>query len=236
MAREKCLKLSCQRNLSVFFDKVEDILGIAQKCGTAVFVIPEDLEVKIKNAIILQPEEKSVIAVEQVRQVQRRLLTKQTAEQYVVVRPAEKMNEEAANAFLKSLEEPGDRVHFVLVTSQPSSLLPTILSRAKIYWLRENWAVDAKILASDQDKTLAKKLIAAKPADLVAIAEEITKKKDKARKYALEILGIAIEMLYKTYLINGKEVFLKKVPKFLRAYENISRNGHIKLHLVADLC
>ena len=76
----------------------------------------------------------------------------------------------------------------------------------------------------------------AKPADLVLIAEEIAKKKDNVRAWALEILGIAIEMLYKTYLINGKDVFLMKLPKFLVAYENISRNGHVKLHLVADLC
>ena len=62
------------------------------------------------------------------------------------------------------------------------------------------------------------------------------KKKDNVRAWALEILGIAIEMLYKTYLINGKDVFLMKLPKFLVAYENISRNGHVKLHLVADLC
>ena len=78
--------------------------------------------------------------------------------------------------------------------------------------------------------------MAARPSELLAIAEEITKKRGEARGRALNILGIAIEMLYKTYLINGKEVFLKKLPRFLTAYENIAKNGHIKLHLVADLC
>ena len=46
----------------------------------------------------------------------------------------------------------------------------------------------------------------------------------------------AIEMLYKGYLINQKPALLNKIEKFLAAYENISLMGHIKLHLVADLC
>lgn len=46
-----------------------------------------------------------------------------------VVRRAEELSTSAANALLKTLEEPGDRTHFVLLTSQPDALLPTILSR-----------------------------------------------------------------------------------------------------------
>ncbi len=230
------MRRQCRRNLSVFFEKIEEILSFASKCGTAIFVIPKNVAVEIKNAIVLKPEEKSVITIEQVRQVVSKLTVKQTVDQYVVVRPAELMNEEAANAFLKNLEEPKEKVHFVLITDAPSLILPTILSRANIYLMRQPWAVDAKIMADDDDKNFAKRLLIAKPAELVMIAEEIMKKKDNAREKALQILGIAIEMLYKTYLINGKEVFLVKLPKFLRAYENISQNGHVKLHLVADLC
>lgn len=47
----------------------------------------------------------------------------------IIVRRAEELSESAANALLKTLEEPGDRTHFVLVTSQPDALLPTIRSR-----------------------------------------------------------------------------------------------------------
>ena len=41
------------------------------------------------------------------------------------------MNEEAMNAFLKTLEEPPAESHIVLVTSRPDSLLPTVLSRCR---------------------------------------------------------------------------------------------------------
>lgn len=220
----------------MFFDELEQIVELAKRCGTAIFVVPKDFDVKVKNAIVLQPDGKSVITIEQVRQVMQKLSMKQLVDQYIVVRPAEMMNEEAANAFLKNLEEPRERVHFMLVTDSPSLLLPTILSRANIYFLRSKWKVDDEIKVGEKEKNLAKRLMVAKPSDLPSIADEITKKKDGVRAYTLEILGAAIEMLYRTYLISGKEVFLKRLPKFLKAYESIARNGHIKLHLVADLC
>ena len=33
-----------------------------------------------------------------------------------------------------------------------------------------------------------------------------------------------------------KEIFLSKLPKFLELYENLEKNGHIKLQIVACLC
>lgn len=47
----------------------------------------------------------------------------------VMVYPAEAMNTNAANALLKTLEEPQGKMLFILVTHKPQQLLPTILSR-----------------------------------------------------------------------------------------------------------
>lgn len=47
----------------------------------------------------------------------------------VVINPAETMNNNAANSLLKTLEEPTDKLLFLLVTHKPQQLLPTILSR-----------------------------------------------------------------------------------------------------------
>ena len=218
----------------MFFDNINEITEIASRCGTAIFVVPKDVEIKIKNAIVLQPEEKTTITIEQVKAILQRLAVKQVTNQYIVIRPAELLNIEAANALLKILEEPGDKVHFLLITDSPSHLLRTILSRAAIYFLKNTKSQD--IIADAKIKDLAKRLIVARGADLVAVADEITKKKIGARAYAMEIIGVAIEMLYRTYFITNKEVFLKKIPRFLAAYEGISRNGHIKLQIVANLC
>lgn len=219
----------------MFFNSVSEILEIAIKNGTSIFVVPDNLEFEIKNALVVQPEDKTTITIEQVREMIGRLMVRQTSEQFIIIRPADKMGPDAANALLKSLEEPGDKVHFVLITSKPSRLLSTILSRAEIYFLKSDTRVDGDILTDVKTKDLAKRLIVAKPGDLVLLAEEICKKKDGVREYALDVLGVAIEMLYKSYFKTENSVFVKKLPLFLTAYENISRNGHIKLHLVADL-
>ena len=218
----------------MFFEYTEEIQRIASNSGTAIFVVPSDVTVEIKNAIVLKPEDKATITIDQVRAVIQRLGVRQTSEMFVVIRPAELLGLEAANALLKNLEEPGEKVHFVLVTDAPSQLLPTILSRASIYYLRV--PDDGKIRADEKVKELAKRVMVAKGDEIVSVAEEITKKKDGVRAYALSVVGVAIEMLYKTYLITGKEVFVAKLPKFLAAYEGIAKNGHAKLQIVANLC
>jgi hypothetical protein len=53
----------------------------------------------------------------------------EAARRVVVVPRAEMLGVEAANALLKSLEEPGARLHWILTTTRPEALLPTIRSR-----------------------------------------------------------------------------------------------------------
>ena len=48
-----------------------------------------------------------------------------------VIVDADRMNEEAQNTLLKTLEEPASFAHLVLVSSAPGRLLPTILSRVQ---------------------------------------------------------------------------------------------------------
>lgn len=50
----------------------------------------------------------------------------------VVAYPADAMNAVAANALLKTLEEPGSGVIFLLVSDAPHRLLPTITSRCQV--------------------------------------------------------------------------------------------------------
>jgi len=59
---------------------------------------------------------------------------------------ADSFNAEAANAFLKTLEEPPGHVHFILVTDRPERVLPTIASRCQPVVFS---AVPAPALAAD---------------------------------------------------------------------------------------
>lgn len=73
------------------------------------------------------------IKVDQVREVQRRLTTRPTLgeRRAVIIDPADDMEPQAANALLKSLEEPPIGTFFVLVSHSPARLLPTIRSRCR---------------------------------------------------------------------------------------------------------
>ncbi|ATJ82241.1 DNA polymerase III subunit delta' [Halomonas beimenensis] len=94
------------------------------------------------------PEEgKRQIRIDPIREVN--AFVSQTAQQggyrVIVIAPAEAMNVAASNALLKSLEEPGGRTLFVLLSDIPSHLLPTIRSRC------QHWA----LAAPDEDACLA---------------------------------------------------------------------------------
>ncbi|HYP50265.1 MAG TPA: DNA polymerase III subunit delta' [Pyrinomonadaceae bacterium] len=55
----------------------------------------------------------------------------EAAARFFLIDDAEKMNEAAANALLKTLEEPSTTAHIFLITSRPAALLPTIRSRCQ---------------------------------------------------------------------------------------------------------
>jgi DNA polymerase-3 subunit delta' len=81
---------------------------------------------------VLEPEEADkAIKVDQVRDLVSFVV--QTAQmggrKVVLIEPVESMNINAANALLKSLEEPSGNTVLLLVTHQPSRLLPTVKSR-----------------------------------------------------------------------------------------------------------
>lgn len=74
------------------------------------------------------------IRIDQVRAMQRRLTTRPTLgdRRAVIIDPADDMERNAANALLKSLEEPPQGTVFLLVTHRPARLLPTIRSRCRM--------------------------------------------------------------------------------------------------------
>lgn len=83
---------------------------------------------------LIRPEKAGKsITVDQIRQANR--LAQESSQlsgfRLVVIDPAEAMNESAANALLKTLEEPAEKCLFVLVTARTSQLLATVVSRCQ---------------------------------------------------------------------------------------------------------
>jgi DNA polymerase-3 subunit delta' len=106
-------------------------------------------------------EDKKEIVVDQIRELREFAALRSHGGGYkvVLVDPAERMNVNAANALLKTLEEPGGATLILLITTRPNALLPTVRSRCQrvecpvppraqaLTWLRQNVGGDAAVEA-----------------------------------------------------------------------------------------
>lgn len=90
-------------------------------------------ELKGENGETVEKDAKKHIAVDQVRALSDfiGMTSHRGGAKVVIVQPAEALNLAAANALLKSLEEPPPGTYFILVSHRPHLLLPTIKSRCQ---------------------------------------------------------------------------------------------------------
>jgi DNA polymerase III subunit delta' len=94
-----------------------------------------DIE-KNPDLIILRPDEdKKQIAIEQIRDLQKSLSLFPYSSKYkiTIIEQADKMSKSAANAILKTLEEPSKTTIIILLTSSSNNLLDTIKSRCQTF-------------------------------------------------------------------------------------------------------
>ncbi|MDQ5767722.1 DNA polymerase III subunit delta' [Thiothrix subterranea] len=78
-------------------------------------------------------DDKQSILIDQIRELNYflGLSRSYSLRRVVIIQPAERMNINAANSLLKSLEEPSADTHILLLTEHPALLLPTIRSRCQ---------------------------------------------------------------------------------------------------------
>jgi DNA polymerase-3 subunit delta' len=109
---------------------------------------------------IIRPDGQN-IKIEQIRELNRSFGFKPIAGGYriSIVQQAERMRDEAANAFLKTLEEPPEGNILILNVTEPLNLLPTIVSRCQKVPFRpipvrliSDWLLTKKDL--DEEKAL----------------------------------------------------------------------------------
>ncbi len=109
-------------------DTTPDACGTCRSCHQIQQAIHPD-------CLIIQPEngqkQNSRIKIDQIRAIEHVVIYRPLVGSYkiCVIDEADTMTVEAANALLKTLEDPPDHCLFLVISSRPEHLLPTIRSR-----------------------------------------------------------------------------------------------------------
>jgi replication-associated recombination protein RarA len=84
--------------------------------------------------IVVDVADRASILIEQIRMLTERLMhmPESGTKRVVLILEADQMTDEAANCFLKTLEEPPLDTVFILTSSRPEFVLPTIRSRCRV--------------------------------------------------------------------------------------------------------
>jgi DNA polymerase III subunit delta' len=133
LARTLAKTLNCQNPVNID-GKATDCCDVCLTCRK----IDSETHVDTHWA---RPESKSrIITVEQMRDLMQQIQLKPTEAGYkvTIIAGADRLNTQAGNAFLKTLEEPPVKSILILLSTEPSRILETILSRC----LRLNFSGD----------------------------------------------------------------------------------------------
>ena len=163
---EKRIESLCERHktgalhhgLILRSENLQFVEDSAVKLYKEILKVPEGIN-EHPDLFHLRPSGKArIITVERTRELID-LLNRtghQSSNKVAIIHEVDRMRKEAANAFLKTLEEPPKGTYLLLLTTRPYAILPTILSRCLVVRLDqinrkqkdpewENWLTDYEI-------------------------------------------------------------------------------------------
>lgn len=172
------------------------------------------------------------ISVEQVREIVRKVGFHRYSgrRRMVIIDPAEAMGPSAANALLKTLEEPPEGTGFILVATQASTLLPTILSRCQrvrfaavsteaiAAWLAERELADARAIARLSDGA---------PGRALAMANEGLAARRAARDELLAAIDAPVQDLFQytsTLCSGNRQDWTPRLDAAVRVLQELMRD------------
>ncbi len=94
---------------------------------------PETIILSPEETLVSRKERRKDIPIDDIRELKRRLSFAPAggAWRAAIINEAQNLSQEAADAFLKVLEEPGPNTVILLIASSPEFLPPTVVSRAQ---------------------------------------------------------------------------------------------------------
>ncbi|MEO7673925.1 MAG: DNA polymerase III subunit delta' [Pyrinomonadaceae bacterium] len=152
---------------------------------------------------------------------------------FFLIDDADKMNDAASNALLKTLEEPASTSHIILITSRPDALLPTIRSRCQTVRFApvetekiEHFLINKRKLSS-ADAKLNARLAFGSVGRALSIELE---KMQPQREMLLRVLQDAIENHDRVSLLQAAEKLNDAKNK-----DNFEENLEMLLTLIRDV-
>ena len=191
--------------------KLEDALAFADSLGCQKIdllrVVPDGAYIKI----------------DQVRDISRFVRYGPSAGpvMYVIVEQADTMTAEAAGAFLKTLEEPPDKVVFILLVEREDRIFPTIASRCQRIIFGEQyrpWQARPEFGEFYQALKSVKRLSIL---ELFALSARMEKEKERLEELLYELAFCAREEL-------GNAALVRVI---LEAVRNLKKRSNVRLAL-----
>lgn len=193
------------------------------------FIIELSQKRKIDKFDISIFEYEKALGIDDVRELQKKIFLKPIKGDYkTVVVNTPDITHEAQNAFLKILEEPPESTLIVLAVNELGSILPTIISRCKVFELDKSSTISKNeiskylnILVSLPSKGVGERL---------KLAQDLSKNlpaqagKEEALLFIENLIMIARKNLLENY----------KIIKSLQKYYTIIKTTNVNLRLALE--
>lgn len=180
-------------------------------------------ELKIDSIDITVLEHEKAVGIGDVREIQRKIYLKPIRSDFkaVLIDATNGITLEAQNALLKTLEEAPLSTIIVLQVQNAGEVLPTILSRCKVYEL--SFAKE-KTDVSERFKVITTEGVGAK----LKIAQDLSKDKNEALDFLENLIIVSRENL-----IDGNYQMAGQI-KSLQKYHTIIKTTNVNLRLALE--
>ncbi len=148
---------------------------LAERIAAALLECAPERVITHPDLRVVQPESKSRrIVIDQIRELEHAITRKPllASSKVAIIHDAERMQPQAANAFLKTLEEPPEGSLILLLSTVPEAILETVLSRCVETALRP----DAKQESTPEEEAI-----------LSALQESLIERREARRRGGIPV-------------------------------------------------
>jgi hypothetical protein len=176
------------------------------------------------DTFMVETNEKGNISIKSIRDLIRFFATPPQGDQKIGYLPqAESLSLPAAQALLKTLEEPPPYALIVLVSATTESLLSTILSRCQIIYTQ----TPSSVSVTKTTTTLLEELESTTPANRCLLISSYTTKRDKALDWCRQATSYYRLLLQQ----QPRAAVLHNLKQLETAYLRLQANTHVALTL-----